>query len=80
MIVDKLTIDDASYSVAVKLLKDTYDNKIVGIMNQVDILQSLPAKDYNLHEVRSFTAKFKSIVASLYNLSCIISNNNSSFV
>ena len=46
-------------------------------MNQVDILQSLTVKDYNLHEVRSFRAKFESIVASLDNLSCKVSNNNS---
>ena len=77
MIVDKLTIDNASYSVAVKLLKDTYDNKVVGIMNQVDILQNLNVKDYTLHEVRSFRAKFESIVASLENLSCKVMNNSS---
>ena len=76
-LIERLPVDDANYPIAVSLLKETYDNKIIGIINQIDNLQSIKLNSYNLASVRKFRAEFESIVASLEILGCKIADNNS---
>ena len=77
IIVDSLAVDDASYNVAIKLLKDTYDNPTVSIITQVENLHKLNILDYSLNDVRNFRANFESIIASLQILKCSIVDNAS---
>lgn len=71
-LIERLPVDDANYPIAVNLLKETYDNKVIGIINQIDHFQSLKVAAYNLASVRKFRAEFESVIASLEILDCKI--------
>ena len=65
VLVDRLPVDDASYSVAVDILKQTYDNRVVGLISQVQNLQALKLGAHSLIQVRKFRAEFESCIAGL---------------
>ena len=77
-IIDRLPIEDGNYKIAVRLLKETYENKTIAIISQVEKLQSLKINDFNLLEVRKFRAEFEGIISNLELLSCKINSVSSS--
>ena len=76
-LVERLRTDDESYPVAVNLLKKTYDNKVIGLLNQAEQILNLKVSSYNLGPIRKFWAEFESIVASLELLGCQVDGNSS---
>ena len=77
-IIDRLPIEDGNYQIAVRLLKETYENRTIAIISQVEKLQSLKVNEFNLLEVRKFRAEFEGIISNLELLDCKVDTVSSS--
>ena len=63
-LINNLSVDDASYDVAVKLLTDTYGSKLKGIMHQVEAILALKLQSTSGQHLIRFRADLESFIGS----------------
>ena len=76
MIIQHLEVTNENYAHAIKVLKETYSNKLVSTITTVEKLNTLSILNYTLESVHSFRAQLEANFAHLGNASLSAENNS----